>query len=141
MQWTWVGDSRYGENAKALMDTATIDGHLLLDRFEAIDDMRVAEHRLVYETHDEMPHGLRVEIAVWRVKAGSPFFLVPVLSWSYAVANPDYDFDKPYGMDNLWATMAAGDRYIIEGDMSNLVEIGEAKWEELQRTKPWEGRT
>ena len=125
---------------KTLMDTSHIDALLMASRVRAATPAVGAEHRIVYRQSDGVP-GLSVEVAVWFVETGPPFYLVATLSWSYSVENGDFDIMEDYSIDNPRLYMRAGDRYIIEGDMSDLEEIGEAKWEELQRTRPWEGRT
>jgi hypothetical protein len=122
-----------------LMDTARADPVLLLERIKAITNMTEAEHRTAYEANEGSPLGLSLEMAVWYVPTGTPFNHVAILNWSYVIENPDFDEKRPYDViENCWLKMLVGSRYIIEGDMGDLVEIGKAKWEELQRTRPWE---
>lgn len=130
------------ENAKTLMDdTARFDAREVAARIRSMSNCVGAEHRVVYKRHENEQGGsvgLFVEVATWYVGEGTPFYAVAILGWTYAVISPDHDSDKPYSHQNNWLKMSAGNRYIIEGDMSDLVEIGVAKWEELQRTRPWE---
>lgn len=124
---------------KTLMDTSKADRKAVMGRIDVLGIGQDAQHWIAYCKHEKRPFGLSVEVAIWHTAIGTPFYLVAILSWSYVVKNPDFGDERPYdAAENCWLKMLAGNRYVIEGDMSDLVEIGRAKWEELQRTKPWE---